>query len=76
MILSNRSKTIVLWGCQITGEAVKAELGFFDAGISEAKTLLSDAGGTNRVMVIVPPNVKRMFIPGKAQNVILSLSIN
>lgn len=76
MILSNKSKTIILWGCQITNDTVKAELGYFDAGISEDKNLLSDATGANRAVVIIPPNIKGMFMPGKAQNVVLILSAN
>lgn len=76
MILFNKQKTIILWGCQITNEAVKAELGYFGSGISEEKSLLLDTSNINRVLVIVPVNAQRMILPGKAQNVILGLSVN
>jgi hypothetical protein len=73
VILTNKSKTIILWGAQIHHGYVSGELAYFDAGIAQDVDILE--GNNTRVAIKIPPVVKNMFMPGKAQNVNLEINI-
>lgn len=73
MILIADNQKIILWGAIIREDIVTAEIGYFDAGISQFSILLSNKDKSRRAVVIVPENVKDMFMPGKAQNLTLEI---
>ncbi len=65
MILTTASRRLILWGAAIEGQAIKAELVYFDSNLSPI-AIIKTMKGDRTYTVRVPPDLSDRDIPGKA----------